>query len=362
MSAQASPQPRPAEVSASPAAPSAQAAPGVVPPPPPQVPPALEAAVREAQAAAAQPGADGAEAVWNCRAQVAGPDEAPGEVLREPLTVGQKFVLSCEGAPLSLNLDKAALRLALPKEEKYKLKLLRVQELREDGATLTVTSYRVGKNELKNAVLTDGSRKVALSGPGFELQSVVNPQENPEGKLIPPPAPLNVNWPVWLWGGLTAVLLTGLVVAVVRGRRSLQRKRWLAELARHGTALTPYHQFNKDLRALGRQASTFRPETWNAQAAGSYIDELNRAFRWYLAREFTVPAHEWSPSAIAAEIRKRDHGVHKRVGRDLNVALRELNKAMAAKEKLSYVDSQQILEICRKVADEVRRGRGEVRR
>lgn len=296
---------------------------------------------------------------WVCNVQKAGVDEAPSGPLPGPMTVGEKFVVTCEGDTASLQKEKLILQ--LPKNEMFTLRLLRVQELTDNRCVLTVTSYKVGASTLKEVALSDGTRAIGLDGIRFELSSVVNPQENPEGKMFAPASPVALAWPMWIWlvcGAVLALLaLWGLAAFRIRS----QRRELLDELARHGTALTPYNQFNKDVRALGRQFPLAQTKAWTPEMATQFIEEVNRCFRWYLAREFIVPAFRWSPDAIIRELRRKHERLYQRIEAELRLALSELSKGLAAREKISALDGQQILDLCRKVADDVQRERREVR-
>ncbi|MCM2281494.1 MAG: hypothetical protein NDI61_06570 [Bdellovibrionaceae bacterium] len=306
-----------------------------------------------AETGAPQPAASPvlADGIWMCQAQKADSQEMPVGPLEQPLTVGEKFILTCEGATVPLDSQKLTLR--LPQAEKYSVRLLRVHSLNENKGVFTATSYRVGEGQVRDVVLTDGIKSVELRNIDLKLQSSIDPATNPEGKPFAPPVPLAITWPIWLWATIGGVLflLTSICFMIIR--RRTQRKALMAELERHGTALTPYHQFNKDLRQLAREFPMLKPTDWTHSIASRYIDELNRHFRWYLSRQFTVPAFQWSDQLILREIKKRHRAIPKSIRQELRLALRELNKGMGARETLSALDGQQLVELCRKVADDV---------
>jgi hypothetical protein len=288
------------------------------------------------------------DANWNCTAQKPGPAGVASGPLEQPLTVGEKFVLVCEGD--SVNLKKDTLQLELPKSDPFALRILTTQSLDATKGVFTVTSYRAGESEIQGVVLTDGTLRVALNGVRFQVSSVLNPQENPEMKAFAPWEPLAMSWPQWLW--LSIAVVVALIAMMIAGtlQKAAQRRRLLQELSRHGSALTPYQQLNKEFRQLAR---TYPPSQWSAENAAKFIAELDRAFRWYLAREFVIPAHEWRAKAVAKEIRKKERALSKHIDRDLRIAFRELANARPASGKLSTIDAQQIVDLCRKVADQV---------
>lgn len=296
-----------------------------------------------------------ASGIWICKVEALSEAGMPTGPLAQPLTVGEKFGLTCEGATVPLDVNKMTLQ--LPKQEKYSLRLLKVQSLDENKGVFTATSYRVGEGPVTGAILSDGARSVELSGIEFNLVTSIDPQVNPESKPYAPMEPLTILWPLWLWATVAGVGLLVCAVLVSVFRRRSQRKALLAELTRHGTALTPYHQFNKDLRLLAREFPVHKPTDWTSEVAGRFAQELNRHFRWYLAREFTVPAFQWSDTLILKEIKKHDKQLHREIRQELRLALDELSKGINVRDKLSAVDGQQLVEICRKLADNVDRVR-----
>lgn len=292
-------------------------------------------------------------ATWDCT--TLGLNEK-GEVtgsLSEEITVGQKFQLDCEGASVALQREK--INLALPKKEKYKLRLLETKVLTENKASFVATSYFVGKNRFDEVHLTDGAQVIGLKGIEVHVKTVIDPNENPERQPYGPFAPLTVAWPLWLW------LTIGAVVLVVGGflfykfRKSYQKKKLIQELARHGTALSPYNQFNKDMRRLSRQMPNTGTQEWPKESVQTYLKELNQLFRWYLARELIVPALQWGPGQILRDIRRNDRELYEKIRRDLIVALNEVKKALASSDKATREDCLQLTDLCRKVADAITR-------
>ncbi len=301
------------------------------------------------------------DARWTCSLNQASLDEKPIAPLNKPLTVGEKFILTCEGE--SVTLVEETLGLSVHKEDQYTVKILRIQQLSENKAVFTATTYKVGENDLQRAIITDGSRKVALDGIKFSVSSVIDPKENPEGKMYAPATPVALAWPLWIW--ITLAVIGFIVLAWVLRilQLSARRRRFLAELNSHGTHLTPYNQFNKDMRELNRHYPIAKPKDWNETVAGPFIDKLNDCFQWYLAREFAYPTMNRSPRAVLGDLKTKDKRAHKLVAVDLRMALRELRKGLAAREKITALDAQQLMEICRKVVDhvhQVRHGRREV--
>ncbi len=292
---------------------------------------------------------------WSCTANNPTVGGVAGGPLDRPITVGEKIVLVCEGD--SANLKPDQLRLELRKEEKFSLKILETQSLEPNKGIFTVTSYKVGDGEIKGVVLTDGTLRVALNNVKFSVSSVIDPMQNPEGKPYLPSQPVGLLLPTYVWFVLAAVVaLIGLIL-LNAFQKSAQRRRLLRELSLHGSALSPYQLLNKEMRTLTRtyQATT----AWTPETAEKFISELERAFRWFLTREFVIPAHEWRTGAVSKELRRKEKVLSKHIDKDLRLTLRELEKGRAASARLTVVDAAQILDLCRKVADRIHNFRKE---
>lgn len=312
---------------------NSQAAPATATPPaPPTVSPAIPP-----------------ETQWSCHISRWNEQGGPAGELDSELTVGQKFHLGCEGP--SVDLKKDTLRLELTAATPYALRILETRSLTPSQADFIAATYLVGDVELKDPILTDGNRRVNLGTIQFKSASVITPQNNPENKPFPPWAPVAMGLPLYVWIAIAVLLLIAGSAATVAVRRSLQRRRLLAMLAKNATALSPFNQFNKDLRRLGRQFPAARE--WSPETTAQYISELDRGFRWYLARELVIPALDSRPRSLVREVRKVDRTLHKEVRRELQLALTELEKALAAQQKVSSEDAQQLSELCRSLADRI---------
>jgi len=291
------------------------------------------------------------DARWNCQIDTLGADQKPKGPPQKPLTVGEKFLLTCGGD--SVVLAKETLTLRLPKSEKYALRLLTIKELEPNRAQFVATSYLVAEGQLQGALLTDGSRFVALDGVELNLTSVIDPQQNPEGKPYAPPDPSGLAWPLWFWISIAIALLLIAAFALWRLVKRIQRRRFLRELDSNRTSLSPYNQLQKDLRALTRQYALGEAKSWSETQAESFANELNSAFRWYLAREFRVPALTWSDSSIVSGVKKQKRHLSQDSLKNLRLVLRELKQAKANSKKLKVFDGSQIHEMARRVSDEI---------
>ncbi|MES2854738.1 MAG: hypothetical protein V4692_02690, partial [Bdellovibrionota bacterium] len=186
-------------------------------------------------------------AAWAC--ELKGVDSAGGAtVVPESITVGTKLLLSCEGEPVTFK-NPDAVGFQLPKNQQYVLRILETKSLKETSGEFIVTSWKVGEHKVA-AIITDGENAATIPPLEFTVTSSIDAESNPEGKPYAPLGPLTLGFPSWFWimlGAVAAMAAGCLVMAIFT---YVQRKRFLSELAHHQPALTPFNQFNKELRKL----------------------------------------------------------------------------------------------------------------
>ena len=267
------------------------------------------------------------------------------------LTVGKKFSLHCEGDRVSL--ARHGLTLELPKEQAYALKILDVDSLTDNSVDLIVTGYRAGEIKLPDLILTDGKEKIGLKKVEFNIVSVLSGNPKP----YPPYAPLSLAWPIWVWVALSIFgVLIGLGIWRLTQRNRLYRK-LREQLDSRPIAVSPYIHFNKELRRLAREHELVGGGHESGEKVLEFIRALNEAFDLFIAGELLVPAFDFTPGEVRRALKRQDRSLHKQVGRDLYVVLRELYRALKA-GSLSDHDGRQLLELCRKVADVIAKARG----
>ncbi len=289
------------------------------------------------------------EARWNC--VISGLDTEGRRTDGPPaeLTVGTKFGLICEGEPVSLKRD--ALSLELPKENRYQLRLLETKSLTDTSAEFIATSWTPGDVALKGAVLTDGEARVSLGEIKFTVASVLSPESSQEP--YPPWGPLSLSWPLGVWAAI--VLGVALIAALItwRLRKVIRRKRLLRLLEQNPIAIDPYHHFNKELRRLARQIPVLSG-AWNENDRKAYLDEVDSALRWYLARTLILPVFDRSIRDIVGDLKRVNKKMHTDLSREFTVVFTELERARKAPGQVSVEDAQQIMELARGLADQVR--------
>lgn len=276
-----------------------------------------------------------------CKVETAEMKGPLGVSAAEPLTVGHEFALICEGEWPTLNLDKIELR--LEEQDKYKLKLIKIQQDSAGKASLLVTSYVPGDHQLKAVQIVDDEKSVLLGDLSFTVKSVINPQEakqepyGPMGPLV-----MSLSWYFWL----SLVLIVAGVVLLIWTlmRRRLQRQKLLEEMSVHDSALSPVAEFSKGIRILQRDLN---PEK---------LVEINKIFRIYLARKFQIPTLVWSDKLILKDFKKRFPELYKQYGSVLIKTIFEISRALKKTEQVKDNDLEQYIDLARRCVDALEKG------
>lgn len=213
-----------------------------------------------------------------------------GSLPEEGLTVGRLFAFECH-SEVPLNLNPQSLSLQLDKADRFRIKILETKRLEGQDAHFVATSYMAGSNKIANAVLTDGKTGVPIEPFTFEVQSVLDPVEEP--KPVPPFDPQMIMWPIWVYAVIAcAVSLILLTIALVWRKR---RARTAFEIWRKtiSTPLSPFDQMNKELRAASKERKPLQQ-----------VELLETAFRNYLCRSFDFDFRELGAKAVARRLKR----------------------------------------------------------
>lgn len=293
------------------------------------------------------------ETRWTCT--VSGLD-AEGKRTDGPpadLTIGSKFALVCEGPSVSLNKDRLVLE--LPKEQRFHLRLLETKSLTDNSAEFIAATWATGEIDLKDPILTDGETRVSLGDIKFSVASVLQPDT---AEPYPPWGPLSLSWPLTVWFSLALLIVVFGALVYWRMRRVLRRKRLLNLLEKNPIAIDPYHHFNKELRRLARQIPVVSG-AWSEKDRRAYLDEVDSAFRWYLARTLILPVFDQPTREILRDLKRINKKMYNDLRREFTVTLTELERARRAPAQVSVEDAQQIMELARGLADQIRQRLGE---
>ncbi|PIS09891.1 MAG: hypothetical protein COT73_12285 [Bdellovibrio sp. CG10_big_fil_rev_8_21_14_0_10_47_8] len=268
------------------------------------------------------------------------------------LTVGQVFLLHCKGE-WPQGFDPKAMELRLDSQDQHKLKILDLQFVSKEEATLQVTSYRPGEHQLKAVQLVDAGRSVVLGDLSFTVQSVIDPKDPPKEPLGPQ-GPVGFHFPIWYWIVLVSVLLSVMAALIIKIRARAQKKKLLASMHLDQWASTPSAQFYQTLRRLQRAHVFLSGGEATPAQAQIVVDELQEAFRLYLARLYLIPTLAWGDKKILRDLKKNHSEVNEHFGEELRKALAELQRAQtdAAKGKsMTAKDCEQLLALLRKQVD-----------
>ncbi|MBK7890740.1 MAG: hypothetical protein IPJ84_07805 [Bdellovibrionales bacterium] len=230
-----------------------------------------------------------------------------GAIPAEGLTVGTEFELNCQSSePLTLNAQ--SLRLELPKAEKFSLRILETKSLGEHEARFIAASYKAGQVAIDGATLTDGAVSIPIEKLTFEVQSVLDPNEQPP-QAVPAFSAEVMWWPVWFFVLVASVVLVvGLLVALLY-RRTKRKKSFQLWLESVTTPMSPFDQMNKALRYAGRERD---PE--------KQLIAIDGAVREYLCKLYAQDFRKLDGAAMLGRIRKSDR------------------KFLAAKELVSFFE------------------------
>lgn len=220
-------------------------------------------------------------------------------------TVGERFLLECQGDFPAFDLKTLELRLEAA--DKYKLKLLRAQKESNSSMRFEVLSDQVGRHSLRAVQLIDAQSSAVIPELTFEVRSVQDPQapvQEPYGPL----GPFGLMIPWFYWVGLLAILSSVGILVFSLVYRKLQRRKLMQQILAKASAASPESELFSTLRAFQRQSDfLLNPENKvSAEQAQTSLETLKSAYRLFLSREYMIPASAW-PTSRTLRILKREH-------------------------------------------------------
>jgi hypothetical protein len=257
---------------------------------------------------------------WTCTPEY---DRFPVEPLKTRdgkevggLTVGHPFVLKCEGDTgvmrpegiLVKELKKTEKDTEGKLEKSYKLKILKVVEMKNDQSEFEVTSYSPAPFDLKGLVLTDNLIEAEIQNDAaIVLESVLPaPQMNQEGQPEEPkinaamgPVFASPSWLFFILLGSTLFLfVAGIAMAIYR---RYQRSREMEQMNELRTHLGSYQQFYKEIRKI--EGDLKRVDVSNKEAVTEIIDEAKMTFDMYFCRELLLDIRELEAKRFTARLK-----------------------------------------------------------
>ncbi len=277
---------------------------------------------------------------WSCELQP----------LKEPINVGSRMNLMCKGDYIEkLKTESLRFEFKDPKEQ-WTLVILEPKNIDNQRVDLVVTSYVAGQHQTTDIMLGDGEKAFYLGPLNWTVASVVDSQKKVEP--YGPFGPFDFSMPWWYWGTILLVVLAVLLVAMRRFRRYYDRKKLINSLASYNTAMPPFHQFSKDLRAClklsGLQSKKMEPEQ-----ASEMVASLNKLVREYILRQFVIPTFNWSNREILNEFKKRHRKFYRENEKDLRRLFREFDRASKARTQLSEADCEQLVSMSKSLTEKM---------
>lgn len=265
------------------------------------------------------------------------------------LTVGDPFLLNCDGDMGGGALKPNTQFVFEIEESKYTLHILAVKESTLQNAKLLVTSYKPGDYKNQSLKLSDGATTVITQNVSWKVNSILNPQEK-DPKPFASTGPFLIDYPLWFWIVLAVVFvaLTGVAGAIFYRRK--KQRQLLAELESFMTKLTPFGQFSRDMRVIARQMDRAKPEVINT---GELVKKLSDDFRLYLVRELKVPAHKFSDAQVLRMIKKNHRNIYESNRSDIRKILSELTQANQEHQKNRLKDCEDLFYLSRVVAEKI---------
>ncbi|MCX7979249.1 MAG: hypothetical protein N2578_09625 [Bdellovibrionaceae bacterium] len=265
------------------------------------------------------------------------------------LTVGRKFILRCQGE-ISFPRE-GEVSLITPENPPHTLDLLSTHILESGGVDLEVASYRVGEHQIKSPILRLGDQEYKLKPISFQVVSVIEKRDEviePYGAFGPFSLPLP-------WGLILALVFLFLSLSLVffwTIRRRIERKRIEEKLRQHDSALSPLQEFFSGWRRLQRENEVYHGGLADAAQTRNIFDELRRMVLVFLTRRFRIPAFEWTSKVILRQIRGLDRKGFRTWGQDLNILLREIDRASSTPD-LSAQDVVKLTEQARRCVEKI---------
>jgi hypothetical protein len=246
--------------------------------------------------------------VWLCRrSDVAEDASAEAKVL----TVGQEFKLKCTGSGTPL-LKAESLRLDLPAEQKYALKVLKTLSLEANQAEFILTTYQTGAIAIQDVRLSDGVQSISLTGIEFQVASLLQVEPGKTPEPFPARPSVWMWWPVQVWLLLAILITASLLVVAWVLRAAARQGEFLRQLEQRATHLSPADQLNKDIRNIAK--------------LGDFDErrrQLEESVRWYLALKFKVNVLDQRHSQPQKLARELSRAVLKSSQLKMDPALRE---------------------------------------
>ena len=160
------------------------------------------------------------------------------------LTVGQKFAILCQG-DTALNTTLKPEIVFDTEDDDYKLVVLRHKYKSSNELFVSLTSWQTGQHNFRSLKLELGNDYILLQPPQITVKSLLKGNE----QMNLPPEPIFKSPPEFVWYFLGLVLFVSGIYFLKMYKKSRQIDRGLLRLNTFKTSLSPFYEFQKQIRA-----------------------------------------------------------------------------------------------------------------
>ncbi|MCO5114601.1 MAG: hypothetical protein M9899_10580 [Bdellovibrionaceae bacterium] len=220
---------------------------------------------------------------WNCDVTISS---------SSPLTVGQTFVIVCEGMT---PLESQSEILVFPDNEQveYDLVVLDKKIENENKIFIKATSWKTGNKNYSDYTLVVGEQVIEVKGPKFQVRSVL--EANSE--MNPPPGTALSHVPLYAQVLIGVAIAAAFFGVIFWFHRNKQYDRALLKLHSFKTSLSPYNELNKRLRALDIELSKLEDISKGHPYVYTWVRQLEKSLMEYLSLTIQEPLFYYQSTA-----------------------------------------------------------------
>lgn len=223
------------------------------------------------------------------------------------VTVGRHVVFKCRmNTDVVPDLQSYSLKKPLPLPNS--IRIFSMKPIDSENFEVDLTFYQAGEYLPNQVVLTDGANELNMIGDSVTVVSVLEATEGKPPEAYKSILPISIGMPVlyWVLAGFTLISAVYLIWAYVT---RINYYRQLKEgLKNYSSPLTPEDQFYKAMRMAEKKEFP--------------LDEVERAFRVYVLRQYSLPMFELTDKRILRYF-KYNFPRYKKVRQELQKILQE---------------------------------------
>lgn len=220
---------------------------------------------------------------WNCDVAISSDS---------PLTVGQTFVIVCEGMTPLESRDEI---LIFPDTDKveYDLVVLDKKIENENKIFIKATTWKTGNKNYSDYTLVVGEQVIEVRGPKFQVKSVLESSS----EMNPPPGAALSHIPLYAQVLIGVGIAAAFFAVLFWFYRNKQYDRALLKLHSFKTSLSPYNELNKRLRALDIELAKLEDITKGNPYMYTWVRQLEKNLMEYLSLTIQEPLFYYQTTA-----------------------------------------------------------------